>query len=60
MKSVEVVPILEDLSRDPEKALDINQVHALIFAAGVIHSLPENFIKLIDAMFDLKYPTPVV
>ncbi|MBA7530841.1 hypothetical protein ES705_23052 [subsurface metagenome] len=60
MISADVIPILEDLSRDPEKALDINQVHALIFAVAVIHSLPKNLTRLIDAILDLKYPTPSI
>ncbi|GAJ21159.1 unnamed protein product, partial [marine sediment metagenome] len=36
MRSSDVIPILEDLSKNPEQALDINQVHALIFATAVI------------------------
>jgi hypothetical protein len=60
MKAVDVIPILEDLSRDPEKALDINQVHALICAVAIIRSLPENSIRLIDAMLDLAYPEPSI
>ncbi len=58
MMSSDVIPILEDLSRNPEQALDSNQVHALIFATAVIHSLPENSIRLIDTIFDLAYPEP--
>ncbi|MBA7541577.1 hypothetical protein ES705_33893 [subsurface metagenome] len=60
MKSAEVIPILEDMSRNPELALDIHQVHALIFAVAVIHSLPETQAKLIDVIFDLAYPAPSV
>ncbi|MBA7714930.1 hypothetical protein ES703_123962 [subsurface metagenome] len=60
MKSLDVIPILESLSRNPDQALDINQVHALIFAVAVIHSLPENTIRLIDSIFDLAYPEPKV
>lgn len=60
MKSADVIPILEDLSKDPKQALDIHQVHALIFAIAVIHSLPETQAKLIDLIFDLAYPEPSV
>ncbi|MBA7536771.1 hypothetical protein ES705_29035 [subsurface metagenome] len=60
MKSADVIPILEDLSRNSEHALDITQVHALTFACAVIHSLPEASIKVIDVLFDLAYPEPKI
>ena len=60
MKSAEVIPILEDLSRNPDQALDVRQAHALIFAVAVIHSLPDNLRKFIDFVFDLYYPEPSV
>ena len=60
MKSSDVGLILEDMAENQDQSLDSNQVLALHFAIAVIHSLPENSIRLIDAIFDLAYPTPSV
>ncbi|MBA7553023.1 hypothetical protein ES705_45605 [subsurface metagenome] len=58
MKCAQVITILEDLSRNPEQALDIDQVHALIFAVAIIHAMPENQTNLVDILFDLSFPDP--
>lgn len=58
MKSTEAITILEAMAADPELALDISQMHALFFAAGIIRSLPASSIGVIDAIFDLAFPEP--
>ena len=60
MKSAEVIPILEGMAENQDQALDINQVHALYFAVAIIHSLPDTLTRLIDAIFNLAYPTPSI
>ncbi len=56
MKIAEVSPILKGIADNPELGLEINEVYALIFACAVINSLPENSIKVIDAIFNLAFP----
>ena len=59
MISAEAITILEALAADPEQALDIDQVHALYFAVGVIRSLPAGALGVIDAIFNLGFPEPL-
>ncbi len=60
MTTADVIQTLEDLARDLEQVLDMNQTQALMIAAAIIHSLPATSIRLVDVVFDQSYPTPSI
>ncbi|MBA7527944.1 hypothetical protein ES705_20126 [subsurface metagenome] len=55
MNSTDVIVRLEDMSKDPKIALDVDGVYALLFAVAVINSLPPSLIDCIDVILDLDH-----
>ncbi|GAI48324.1 unnamed protein product [marine sediment metagenome] len=58
MKTAEVVQALEAIADDPEHALNIRQVQALLTGSAVIRSLPKPLLASMDILLDLEDTRP--
>ncbi|MBA7553199.1 hypothetical protein ES705_45786 [subsurface metagenome] len=54
MKTFDVVAILTNMAENHQRALDIDQIHALLFATAVIRSLSPSLTDCIDQILDLN------